>query len=688
METYKERDWTGLLQMLGLTLLLITVGLWQLMGAEKITFVIYMAGCFSLFCASLAAIRAGSAFSRCWKNTLFLLVLELVSGFYLYANAREVVAATGYHKMLILAGGLIAAVVAQVTQLFLVRPKWTLSKARAVEILLVVALCVIFGFLLNIECFNTWTHWDNHDYFRAIEKLSAKNIFQSGSNGLIICGHSSVSYGLWSLLFKVFLGFSTVNGLYLSNMVLIAVDFVLLYLIFKILIPRKNVPHYVLFATTATVAPWIFGSVSGLNSEHLMLTGMLLLLYAVFRGNRVLSVFSIFVICGARETGVAVAAIIVFLELVYELAEHIKGREKLCATDLAYYAMCLFTGVLGLLQLVNSGYVSESVNTQHRAIDGGPWNQFSFSWPHIRDTMREAFLGNFRWILSALILVAAVFFIVQCIRKKNKLSKVVLNRAYVIVICALLVYIVEQCSFVTFNLPRYYTLPSTLLCILAICVLQYLTQYIKYGKFIGTCASVVLALLLLIQSYTTIDPLMAVIDLPMQTGKSIIAMIPQREINHVNPSFSDPAVYNRQEMYYLKAIDKAYAAIDTADNGFQHTQILCSNEYVIRKKTQFSLAQIWGYGYNLVDPPMYGHWNREGGYRYLSYEPPEHSIDPAYVGADTDLTDILNSYEHVYYIEMPWWDTVIGPLQERYPSTKLFDTIEYHGWVLNIYQIQ
>lgn len=690
METRKERDLTRLLQLLGLTMLLLTLELWQVFGSNKSTFIFFLLGCLSLVASSFAAIRSGTPSVQYQRNTLLLLALEIVSGLFLYGNAKEIVAATGYHKELILAIGLVVVILVQAAQVFFTGWKPVLTKKRAVEVLLVGALCIVFGFLLNLKSINTWPVWDSYAYFRLLENISINNIFQAGESGLMVGSHVSPSFALWTLLMREIPGVTAVNAQYLSNMFLIAVDLALFYLLFRYLLPGKSVPQYALFAVTATVAPWVWGSVAGINPEHLLMTGFLLLLYAAFSGNALLSVISLFVICGARETGGVVAAAIVFMQFVCELSKCIKRREKLKSINWAYYVLCFSIGLFWLLQLLNSRWMNgeRSLTNPNTLIDGSQFDLFGFSWLHIQDCLRELFLANFRWLFTVVILVAFILFLVRCIRGKEEFSSLFLLRAHWFVAVGMIACIVEECSYITFNIPRYYTSPDALLSVLAICALQYLLSALPGRNITLYCGNGLLALLLLTQSCTTIDPVSTSMYKTMDTGKSVITTTPQHATLVVEPYFAAEAEYNRQVMYFCRTLNKAYAAIDAADNGFAHTKILCSNEYVGRTDALFSLYEIWGYGYAYVDPPMYGHWDREGGYRYLSYEPPEHSIDPVYVGAGTDLTDILNSSEHVYYIEMPWWDTVIGPLQERYPSTKPFDTIEYHGWVLNIYQIK
>lgn len=689
MKNQKRLSRLSAFQMLGVTLLLLTIGIWQVWGCTKTTFISYFAGLLALGGAAFFSIKFKIIDTQIQRNTLLLVFLEGISCAFLYFNYAEVEATIGVHKALLLVAPLAAVAVMHVCQSLLVGRFHLPSRSTVLKGLVLGGICIIFAFILNLECFNMWPHWDTFSYYFGLEAVSAKNIFCSGPDGLIVCSHAAVSYALWSFLFRSIPGITHVNALYLSNMVLIAIDFFLFFLVFRHLFPGKSFVRYTLSATAATVAPWIFGTAYALNADHLTATGALLLLYAVFSENYMLSVLAVFVLCGAREIGGGVAAAVIFLQMVYSLYK--RKEDKTAKFHWMYYLMCLGIGVMWLGQtLVSSNWVGangSTVDPYWRAMDGSGWNRFGVYWPYITDVLRQTFLVNFRWFFCGLILASLIKLVFKHFLKKEKTVFFISRYLYVVIAGALFISAAEQCSFITFIQPRYYSMSNAFLSLLAISSIQYLVEGVRWEKVISSCATCGLAVVLLIESYTTIDPVTTALYFTMKTGKSVVAAAPQREINS-EPSFGESCTYNRQELYYLKAMDEVYSQIDSYSDGFKNATVLCSNEYIIERGTIGSLYMIWGFGYTYIDPQMYGHWNREGGYRYLSYKPPKYSIDPIYILGDTDLSEYLDAGKDVFYIEMPWWDTVIGPIQERYPDTELFSTVEYMGWVLRVYKIQ
>lgn len=675
--------------MIGTAFLLLTIGIWQVWGYHKASFIVFLAGIFSLYGASLLSISGKTMSRQLLWNTVLLLLLEGASGAFLYTNIAEVQQTIGNRAALVLIVPLVAVAATQISQLLLVGRFRLPSRSTVLKGLLLGGICIVFAFVLNLECFNSWPQWDTFSYYYGLEPLSAKNIFRSGPNGLIVCSHVSVSFALWSLLFRLVPGITNLNSLYLSNMVQIAINFFLFFLIFQRLFPGKSFFCYTLSTIAATVAPWIFGSAYAINADHLAATGALLLLYAVFSENYTLSVLAVFVLCGSREIGGGVAAVIIFLQMVYSICKC--KKDKTAKFHWMYYLMCLCLGVMWLVQtLVSSNWLGangSTVDSYWRTMDGSGFNRLGFYWPYFRDVLCQTFLPNYKWILSGLILAALIKLVVRHFRKKEKSVFFDSRHLYGIIAAAIFVSAVEQGLFITFIMPRYFFMSNALLSLLAISSIQYLAEGVRWEKALRSCATAVLAIILLIESYITTDPVTTSLYFTMQTGRSVVSSAPQHEIN-CEPSFSESCTYNRQELYFVKAMDKAYAQIDSYSDGLQNAIVLCSGEYIAERGSIGSHYIIWGFGYSFVDPPMYGYWDREGGYRYLSYEMPEYSIDPLYVVADADLSGLLEVGRDVFYIEMPWGDSVIGPLRERYPDTELLSTAEYMGWVFRVYKIQ
>ena len=691
-----SKNWSSHLQMVGLTFLLLTIQIWQLNGYDRLSLTCFLVGIICLSEASSAAIRFKKnlqpTFPTFQRNTVFLLLLEGLSLFFLLFNRSDIIEVIGIFGEVMLTLGLAVTIITQGIQLYFTTPKFDISKNKIIEITVLGALCIFFGFILNIEVFNTWVRWDSYNYFRNFEQnwISAKDLFRIG--GLKVCSHISTPYTLYTLLFRM-LPISDPNAMYLSQMFLMAIDFVLLYYIFKKLLPDGHLILQILCALAVVCSPWVFGRIADLNSELMVLTGVLLLLHAVFSNNPIIGVFSTFILCNARETGAPVAAAIIFTQLLYFFIKERKKQNRLTVEiKWIYFASCLALGVMWLLQFRSGNWTTgrNGVDTGYYLNDGQPLNQFGFSWLHIQRILMGTFVVSFNWILTALILLSVAVFLLHLMKKKETFSDLLTKKELWSVIAALSAYVIVMCCYPTANLYRYYVVSSVLLIVLGLLALCFIIKAIWNNRKIKCLLITIICGLLMIQSYTTIDPVTIAIYPTITTGNSVVVPLPQYCEKYLDPVFTDAACANRQIMYLDKTIDRAYASI-YRDCGNVPIKVLCSNEYVATPGHLGSLYCIWGYGYSSpsIEYQTYAEWNTVGQYRYLSYEyDSEKRIDPSYVNADTDLSELMDQYEHIYYMKMPWVDTVLEPLMERYSEISYVQTVEYRGWVLEVYRIK
>ena len=690
IDSFFLKNWSSYLQMAGLTLLLLTVQIWQLNGYDRLSLTSFMLGVICLCEASSVAIRFKQDLqSQFRKNTVFLLLLEGVSLLFLLVNCSEIIEVIGSFGEVILMIGLAVVIAAQGIQMYFTTHRWKPDKAVMKEYLLLGCLCLVFGFLLNIECFNTWPRWDSFHYYRTMELCSAKNIFLSGEEGLRACGHISTAYSLWSLLFQMIPGITNLNAMYLSNMALISVAVVLFYFIFKRIYPDNYFLLNFLYTIVCVASPLLFGLSANLSMELLLAVGILLLVYSTFINNSILGIFSLFIVVTSKETGVVIAATVVSVQLVYDICQWYRVK-SLDFNRLIYYCLCLSLGISWLLQFRSGAWMSGGNAYYLTTQDGVEFNHFGFSKIHIKDTLVGSFLPNFNWLFSFFILIAAFLFLVRLFLKKKVVSAFFHNQKWVIISAGLISYTFVMCFYVTYHIYRYYITTTVLLCILGFGSLQYILKTVCNKRVLQIGIPIILSCLFFLESHMTIDPITKILYEGIRTGKSVVTPIPVHSSADIDPSFQDVAYSNRLILYFDKALDKAFAAIYNASPSAE-TKILFSNEYQARivngKVTLGSLYCIWGFGYSYGDYPMWGHWNAEGGYRYLSCEE-EGNIDPSYVQASTDLSGYLSDYKHVYYIKMPWGDTVLEPLMKRYPSVSYEQTIEYRSWVFEIYRIK
>ncbi len=683
-----EKSHIALMQVFGCALLLITICVWQLFGCNGLSFILYFLGVLGLYGSSLMALRIRNNDRQIRMNAVLLLLLEILSLIYLCVNASVILSVIGIIKLCLMIGSLFGVVIAQAVQLYFTRGKTRSEKRSKLEIFAVLGLAVILGFVLNFECFNTWPRWDSYHYYYTIEIKSVCNIFMPGDDGLIACGHNSIAYCLWNLLFRMIPGVSNLNTMYLANMTLVAVDVVLLYLIFKIILKESTVLQNILYTFLLSSSTWILGHVANLNLENIMMTGVLLLLYAVFSSNEMLGVIGVFIACFSKETGALIAATILFVKLLYDIMGYVKQKNKI---NYSYYLLNLIVGSLWLVIFIKGNWGSKNLRTDRTMQDGTALNSFNFSLMHIKDVLTDSFVINFNWIFLCIIIFTLGYIARQILQKRKRIGDVLSKRNYMILGVALLICVGEMSAFLTTRHHRYYITSSVILGIIALCGLQYVLWNMKRSPIWRYAVPGILCVVMFVHSYRFIDPVSMVIYPVVNAGEAVLVLLPPHTSVDKDEGMGEATYSNRQIMYFDKALDKVYETIYSESN-LVNTKVLCSNEYATRiinnKVALGSLYNIWGFGYLYVDPPMWGKWNKEGDYRYLSYEQPKNLIEPDYVMANTDLHGYMNDYEHVYYLKMPWGDTVLEELQKEYSSINKMQTIKYGGWIIEIYRIK
>lgn len=683
-----DKSHTAFMQMSGCAFLMITICVWQLSGCNGLSYILYFLGIASLYGSSLMALRVKDTDRQFRANTILLLLIVILSLIYLCVNANVILSVVGIIKLCMMIGSLFGVAMAQAVQLYFTRGKMRCEKGSKIELFAVLGLAVILGFLLNFECFNTWPRWDPFHYYYSFEKVSARNIFMSGNDGLIVCGHNSMAYCLWNLLFRMIPGVSNLNAMYLANMTLVAIDVVLLYLIFKKIFKNSTLPQNILYTFLLASSTWILGYVANLNLENFMMTGSLVLIYAVFSSNSVLGVVGVFIACFSKETGALIAAIILFVKLLYDIIRYIKQRKGI---NYSYYILNLIVGCLWLVIFIKGNWGNKNLITDRTMMDGTPYNTFNFSLMHIKDVLIQSFIIDFNWIFLCIIIFTLGYTAGQILHKGKRIGDIFRKKNYVILGSAFLICVGEMCAFLTGCHHRYYITPSVILGIIALCGLQYVLYNMELSLVWQYAVPGVLCVVMFVQSYRFIDPITMTIYPKVNTGEAVMVQLPAHSSVDKDEGMTEASYSNRQIMYLDKTLDKVYEMI-YGESNLESTKVLCSNEYATRIINNTvalgSLYNIWGFGYLYVDPPMWAKWNKEGGYRYLSYEQPANLIEPDYVMANTNLSGYINDYEHVYYLKMPWGDTVLDELQKKYPSISIMQTIKYRGWIIEIYQIK
>ncbi|BAK44790.1 Fe-S oxidoreductase family 2 [Eggerthella sp. YY7918] len=182
---------------------------------------------------------------------------------------------------------------------------------------------------------------------------------------------------------------------------------------------------------------------------------------------------------------------------------------------------------------------------------------------------------------------------------------------------------------------------------------------------------------MLAQCFWTIDPVMLRLFPSIDMGNGRLVTLPWNIAGYPNNQFLECSDYNYQAAFFDDALDKAYAEMDLANS-----KVMIFDGY--RWGTEGdTLNSIIGYGFYSVG--LWSTWNEENECRELTADPTA-SVDPLPISSVSDVEKCIDEFQHVYYIELPWGDMLANELKESSLNCELLTTVNYGGWLLNVYQ--
>ena len=178
---------------------------------------------------------------------------------------------------------------------------------------------------------------------------------------------------------------------------------------------------------------------------------------------------------------------------------------------------------------------------------------FGFTIDNLISKTKGVFLINFNWIFLAIIIILLVKKILIKNKKINNNEKDNIKRHYYvnIIYMTFLGFMLFNIFYIDLEAPRYNAIGAVLLILIGLDILicNFKETYIKI-------ISAVLAILMLVQSLITIDPITIIIyDKVTDYGKNTI-------ICPVKGSNDLMGVYNREYSYYFKALEKILLECD------------------------------------------------------------------------------------------------------------------------------
>lgn len=555
---------------------------------------------------------------------------------------------------------------------------WNYKKIGLFLFYFIVVLLLTFGWK------DSWPQYDNYTYANDINKIYFSDIFKA--KGLLTCGHLSDFYILlFIFLRKIPIGY--VNIFYLINILLMIADIFLFDAIIRKLFVKQNEIFYILAALMLGVSPAVLGSIYIISPEKVLLFGFLLYMYGYLYRKRPIQFLAAYIVCTSKETGILSIAVCTAVELLWYILTYMKKKKEkktvltsVFLVDTVYFLCVLGIGILCTLRIfIGAWYGGTTLQSEQISLDGYGWNTFALSIRQCIFVIKATFFTNFTWIFLLFCFLGLVKFFYHMVKKQiyvQQLKKSIYK--YLLFCIAAVFFLVPLCIYVTGIRWRYYAPICALIYPLGLAGFLYFFENLKWNKFINSICVFFINVLLFIQCYFTIDPVMLNEFPTLDTGQTKIVAMSQNCDWMYDITCGVATEYNQQMHTFTQVLDKALARIISES---ETTCILFSDEHKSASNNS-ALTSIWGLGYEYLSPPRWSHWNYDKKSRYLSEEE-QGKIPVEYINTSSDLSFCQNTYDSVYYIEMPWADSVVNHLE----NAQYYDSVYHMGWKLKIYKI-
>lgn len=403
--------------------------------------------------------------------------------------------------------------------------------AKLVEIWPLLMLCAIaFALIIptinDIELFDAWCYSSNvSDYINLnIFTYTFVNI-----RDYILCGHTTNGFTIFVLLGELL---NSTYGLRLANYILYLIS---VYCFGRAIYNLSENNKCVGTIGTAVYAfsPWCLGLIgqSSIDNPSLYFAAILIYAYVCRKDLNLLLVGWCF--CNTKETNVIYYSVFVFSIWIIESLKVISANEKrmkwgdiLCLFKRGIYLVtpsvswliifkCLTrenSWLSGVTAVANNNTVTvdgaeEVVQTSGVQIEGvleQYVHVFGFTWANFIQKSKEIFIYNFSWILILSVILTVLY---TLIKGKSKKYNIDIDKI-VPVIVMLVSIVLFNYLYLDWDNPRYVMVisaPLTFICVYVLIALN--------NKGVSAGLLSVLAMLMLVQSFCFIDPIMN-IDLP------------------------------------------------------------------------------------------------------------------------------------------------------------------------------
>lgn len=446
---------------------------------------------------------------------------------------------------------------------------------RAIRSAAPVVLMVIVLWALSVEELFRGVKWDSGDYYKSLIGMSQLSFSPADVAQFKNAGHLSYAF---SLVYMI--GYALVPdhllGVRLVTLLLYSITIFAFNYLVKNLIGLRSLSATAVTAVFACT-PAILGPLHEINPEMLTLCSLVCLAAAFVSNNRPLQMLFALLFVFSKETNVLLLFCMFMGYAIYSI--YIQNTSMPILARIVRFG----TTKTGLLQ-ISVFYIPCTLFLVHYLLSDISWgthsgveiapgvdtlNSFGINGAVFVGKLKQLYLLNFNWVIVLLILLLALIVLLQH-KKIPSLLNANTCKLFLMLAFTYIGFLATQIFYITYLFPRYTILNSFFMCLL----LSLLLNDVEITEALRIAPSAVIALLMLVQTFITVDPVTRLAFKNITVGETSIVtcadLIAFRS-NGYKIDASDEATsimalspyayYNRQWGYYDNLIDAVLADI-------------------------------------------------------------------------------------------------------------------------------
>lgn len=560
------------------------------------------------------------------------------------------------------------------------------------------AVCHAIPFLLfflfltvsALSTFDAWLRWDSFAYVNWINKLKISALLDLRT--MRLADHAAYPWCIIYLVAMLVVGDGYLASLWLNALMLLCGTF-FFYRILRRMLPHTH-RHLLLLGTCLfAFSPIFLGCVYAISLEYCMAFAFLLYLWGEAEDLPFISVLGAIMVCFSKETGAPTLAAMVGVKLAISL--FLSWRRKgsfVPALSLSTTLPILGIGLVWLRDIntfnwmmtnstANGNTAASSAAAESAGAATAPvFNTFGINSVYIHDKLESLFATNFTWLLFGLFALGIVAFLFR--RRKDVAAHGV--TLFSMSAACLAVSLLIGFVFVTYSHVRYNSVTVMMLSLMLVALLC----SVDWHRAVTLALLGLVSLLLLLQCYRTVDPVMLSVLKSADKGHGRICYTQNTVISRdaFGMRFCDSFLYNREILGFDRAFDALLADTYTYDERICY--LISGKDYQAEgalNKVSYDYL-ILGNGYRYFKNPRYITFDPETGRRFLATTP-EREMGFRSVATMQHVKQYFNEFDTVYYIEFPMQDTFFDRVIKPQCTYTECETREVEGWQFKLYRI-